>query len=61
MAYLYADKKAIIQLYQDAYFNVPIVYDSESIDVSIFTDWFILTGSSKTTLYYDIVVFMLDS
>lgn len=26
--YLYADKKSIIQAYQDAYFNVPIVYDT---------------------------------
>ena len=47
--------------FQDAYFDFPILKDSEEIPVEIKTSFFILNSTSKTTLIYDIVVFLLDS
>lgn len=43
------------------YFDYPILYETESIPVELFTDFFVLKSSSSTTLIYDMVVVLLDS
>lgn len=49
-------------MFQDAYFNFPILEDTPNVPIQIYNEGMLtLEGDSKSTLIYDIVVFLLDS